>query len=631
MSGLSRLKPPFHVNILIKRLGISLLMLYVTRLIFLAFNSNAFHDLGIIDFLIAFFFDLVTVALFFLPYYTLYLLPIPYRNTRIYQLFFKVIFHVINSVLIGLNLMDVEYFKYTSKRSTYDLFSMVSTGNDFNQLFTTFLTDFWFLIIIYFVLILISDWLYRKTQVEITSPQNRFYLKNTAWMVILLPLFILIGRGGFGLKPVGIIEASTFTKPQNTAFVLPTGFTMIKTIDQTGLVPKEYFKNEGDKKYFNPIKKTNPQEILPDSTNVMIIMLESFGAEFIGACGNGKGYTPFLDSLLNESLSFKYGFANGKKSIEAVPAVLASVPTLMDNPYISSPYGDNTINTLPSILKKYGYESGFFHGATNGSMRFDGFASICGFDHYYGRFEYNNDEHFDKTWGILDEYFNPWTADKLTELKEPFFGMLFTLSSHHPYYIPEHMRDKVLKGPQKICESVNYGDYSLRRFFEEAKKQEWYNNTLFVILADHTPASSTSLYNQRTHLYRIPIAFYHPSGKLNNLKSDVIFQQLDIMPTILDLLNIDTEYYAYGNSYFSDQDREAISYLEGTYYYYRGDKMLIFSNDKARNLFDFTTNDVEPLDSILYFSNEIPIFENRIKSMIQRYDRDLINNQMTIK
>jgi len=605
--------------------------MYITRIIFLLFNLNAFQNLSFLDFITAIWFDMITIGLLFLPYYALYLLPIPFRHTKIYKISFKLLFHVTSALILGLNLMDVEYFRYTSKRSTFDILSMFGGGGDLGQLWTTFLKDFWFVIIVYILLIVLTEYLYRRIdrKTPIKPFQRNFYKTNTIWFLIMTPILFVIGRGGFDLKPVGIIEASRYTEPENLAFVLPTAFTMVKTMDQGGLEPKTYMSDRKALKLFNPVKQTQPQDILPDKTNVVVIMLESFGAEFVGAYNDGNGYTPFMDSIIGQSLTFNYGFANGKRSIEAVPATIASMPTMMENAYISSPYGNNKINTLPNILKKHGYESAFFHGATNGSMSFDGFSEICGFDHYFGRYEYNNDDHFDKTWGILDEYFNPWSAKEMSKLKEPFFSTIFTISSHHPYYIPKHLRKKIKRGPQKICASINYGDYALKRFFEEAKKQSWYNNTLFVLLADHTPATTTKVYNQRTHMFRIPIAFYHPSGKLKAEVSDKAFQQLDIMPTILDLLNIETGYYAFGNSYYSPEGGNALIYISGSYHYFKDGHMTVFSDEKAQNLYNYTLKKVDLQDSLTYYKKESKSVENKIKAMIQRYNGDLIQNQTT--
>lgn len=625
---------PDHVLILLKRLGIAIGVLFLTRIIFLLFNYGSFTEISLIDFSLGIWFDLITVALFFIPYYVFFLIPFRNRALKWYELIFKVLFHLTNTLLIALNLMDVEYFKYTSKRSTFDLFSILGAGNDFGQLVGTFISDFWYLILILLLLVALSEFLYRKTYITFDSKSEstrKFLIGESVCFILFIPLFILIGRGSIGLRPIGIIEASTITKGKNTSLVLNTPFTMIKTIDQAGLEITNYFPKEKCREYFDPIHKSSPQNILPKNTNVMVIILESFGKEFVGAQKKGVTYTPFLDSIERLSLSFEYGFANGKKSIEAVPAIIASIPTYMDNPYISSPFGDNHINTLPNILAKHGYSSAFYHGATNGSMRFDGFAAHSGYDQYFGRFEYDNDAHFDKTWGILDEYFNPWTANKMSELKEPFFSTLFTISSHHPYFIPNHMKEVVTSGPQKICASVNYGDHSLRNFFTEAKKQPWFDNTVFVIMADHTPSTKTKEYNQPTHLYQIPIMFYDPMGRIKPQKSEKIFQQLDVLPTILDLLNIETSYYSFGNSYFNESNRESLVYLSGSFFYFKNKFMTTFIGDKARKLQDFTSLGIEKADSLEYYPNAVIQNENRIKAMIQRYSEDLNLNQTIIK
>ncbi len=616
------------------RMGIVLLFMFLSRIIFFIANKDSFSHISISDFIAGTWFDCITICIYFIPIYCLFLLPIPIRGYKWNKLFFKLLFHITNSVILFLNLIDVEYFQFTSKRSTADLFSIVSAGNDMSQLIFSFIQDFWILIVFFGLFIAFSEWLYRKTEFEfekIKDGNKQFYLKNTLSFFLFVPVFFIIGRGGLGIRPIGIIEASYYADVENTAFILNTPFTMIKSIGKEVLETKKYFTEKEEEKLFSPIQTTNPQNILPDGTNVMVIILESFGNEFVGAYNKSTSYTPFLDSLISQSLHFEYGFANGKKSIEAVPAIVASIPSLMDNPYISSPYGNNKINSLATILSEKGYETAFFHGATNGSMRFDGFAKQAGYQKYFGRFEYKNDKHFDKTWGILDEYFNPWTAKQMSKLKEPFFSTLFTLSSHHPYFIPKHMRNKVKQGNQPICASINYSDYSLKLFFEEAKKQPWYNNTVFVICADHTPATNSLLYSQRTQMYKIPIVFFHPENKIKAKREKKIFQQLDIMPTILDLLNVKTKIYSYGKSYYSNTDREAFTFIEGAYQYYFKNHMLTFSNDKARNLYDFVVREEYTSDSLRFYKKESGQVEKRLKAIIQRYNRDLILNQTTVE
>lgn len=618
---------PIEIRLLGLRLFFLLISLQICRVIFYIFNHSNFGEVGLSDLFASIYFDSVTIALLGIPFIFISLLYRLLNKSTVYQKLLFFFFHITHFLLIAFNLMDIVYFSYTSKRSTMDLFSMLAAGNDFGQQLSSFFNDFWFLLIFAFILIVLVHYLYKKSNKHTLKIEKVSGIKIGITYAILIAFVIIMGRGGFGLKPVSPIDASQYTRVENSALVLNTAFTLLKSYDKSSLEEKKYFSIVKEEKLFNPIHESKAANLLPNKTNVVIIILESFGNEWVGAAGAKKSFTPFLDSLIGESWYFKNGIANGKKSNEAVPAIIASIPSLSDNPYISSPYADNKINSLPNVLKKEGYSSAFFHGATNGSMRFDGFASHAGFDFYFGRKEYNNESHADKAWGILDEYFNPWTARQLTTLKAPFFASLFTLSSHHPYFIPKHLKGKLRKGPQQICESIHYGDYSLKKFFTEAKKQAWYENTLFVICADHTSATINPMYNQRTEMYKIPIVFFHPKGLLPKRKETRILQQLDIFPTVLDLLNIETKYYSFGNSYFDKTEPEAINYLEGTYHFFKNDHLLTFSNEKARNLYSVLIQKKETIDSISYLSKESRIYEARLKALIQRYNRDLIRNQ----
>ncbi|MFT5861178.1 MAG: phosphoglycerol transferase MdoB-like AlkP superfamily enzyme [Flavobacteriaceae bacterium] len=624
-------KLPSHVISLLKRLGIALLLLQITRLIFFLYNQAAFHDLHFSDVFAGMWFDIITISLIYLPYAALFLAPLPHRDKKWYRIFFKATFHLLCAGMIALNLIDSAYYQYTLKRSTRDLIDAIFTGNDFNQLYATFLSENIVLIAIFIVLILITEFLYRSTSFQTEAPSaKRFYRSNVFWMVGFCSLLVLLGRGGIRPKPIGILDASNFTRTENTAIILNTPFTFLKTIAIDGLEEKNYFSRETELSLFNPIRKSQPANILPDNTNVVVIILESFGMEFVGAVSGEKSYTPFLDSLIDQSLYFPYAFANGKRSVEAVPAIIASMPSWMPDSYLSSPYADNNINTLPNLLKEKGYTSAFFHGATNGSMRFDSFATTAGFEHYFGRNEYPNDAHFDGTWAISDAYFNPWVAKKIATLPEPFCSVLFTTSSHHPYVIPNEFKKITEQGPQKICGSISYSDHALRLFFEEAKKQAWFDNTLFVFVADHSPASNTPLYTNRTHMYRIPLAFYHPSGLLLPEKNRLVAQQMDIFPTVLDLINAKCTYYSFGESLLQDHEGQGIAYLQGSYYHFSGDYMLVFSSEKAQNLFNFTIGQVASPDSLAFYKNNVRTSERILKAMIQRYNRDLILNKTSV-
>jgi phosphoglycerol transferase MdoB-like AlkP superfamily enzyme len=623
---------PASTKSILVRLGFVLGLMTITRILFFLYNYDSFNEVVLTDWFAGAWFDLATIGLLFMPFITFSSLPHAWQKNWIIKLVKICCFFVPTVFIVAMNLLDTAYYNFTLKRSTSDLFAIVSAGNDVVQLLGSFFADYWLLVLIFLALLYGISVFYKRTDLSnYLQTGSKGALKQMIAFVVLIGLSVLFGRGGFILKPIDSIDASLFTKPENTALVLNSPFTLIKSIGNEDLIEKTYFPPDELKRLFNPMHTSEPQHILPGNPNIVIIMLESFGNEWVGKFNHGESYTPFLDSLLDHCWYFEYGISNGKKSIEAVPTISASMPTLMDNPYISSGFSNNRLVGLPGILSKAGYSTAFYHGATNGSMRFNSFAAKLGYESYVGRYEYNNDAHFDKTWGILDEYFNPWTAKQISKLKQPFMANLFTLSSHHPYYVPPAWKNKVKKGPHPICKSIHYGDISLAKFFKQAKKEPWYKNTVFVLVADHTPSTNSALYSLRTKMYQIPIAFYDPTGRLKAKREKTIFQQADIMPTLLDLANIQTKYYSIGNSFYSKQPREGITYLEGVYGYFYHNRVLLFSNDKKRSLLDFTQSTKHP-EELLYKEPKMAAkMEQRLKAIIQRYNSDLIHNQTIVQ
>ena len=615
---------------LIKRLAIILLMMSISRLVFYSANSDAFTDVKLYDFFIGIWMDAIALGMYTIPFYLMSLLPLPVYNEKWYQRILKIIFQITNSIMIALNLIDVEYFKYTAKRSTADLFSTITTENDMTQLFVAFMIDFWWLILLFVVMITLSNWLYNKT-INYEKKTRRTVIDIINFIAIFAVLFI-IGRGGLAYRPADMLTASQLTNPDKTALVANTPLSIIKSIGKSSLVEQNFFK-EGSSEIYSPIHRGTTKHELREDLNIVILILESFGNEWLGK-KNGKQFTPFLDSLLDKSLYFDNAFANGKKSIEAVPAIFAGIPSLLDNPYVSSSYGNNSITSLPQLLKEKGYTSAFYHGATNGSMKFDVFTAHLGFDHYFGRKEYANEDHADGTWGILDEYFMPWTARSITkELKEPFLAGLFTISSHHPYFVPEEHRSHLPKGKYPMARSVAYADMSLRLFFKEAQKQPWYENTVFVICADHTPAGKSMRYNRRIGMYQIPIAFYDPKGQIKPEVSSKLFNQIDIVPSVLDLTGYSNDSYSFGHSYLSKDNHEpfSINYIANSHMLFKGNYMLNFVSDKATGLYNYKSDTLMKYDSLKFYPDLEKDMTQQLKGIIQRYNNDLIHNTMKLK
>jgi phosphoglycerol transferase MdoB-like AlkP superfamily enzyme len=389
------------------------------------------------------------------------------------------------------------------------------------------------------------------------------------------------------------------------------------------------------------VKLYNPHYVPADTAkfkpmNIVIIIMESFSREYTGIFnkdldgGKYKGYTPFLDSLLSVSLTFDISLANGNKSIDAMPSILASMPSL-ETPYIISHYANNSINGLPSLLKSKGYYSAFFHGAPNGSMGFDSFSRMAGFDEYFGLNQYPGKGDFDGSWGVWDEPFFNFFADKLNSFKEPFMASIFSVSSHHPFKVPVKYIGKFPKGPIPICEVVSYSDYALREFFKKISTEPWFKNTLFVMTADHTNEKFHKEFQNSLGQFLVPILFYKSGSDLHGYKMRIA-QQIDIMPTILSYLNYDKEYIAFGNNLLDDSyESFGFNTYGSTYYLYMKDHILEVIDNKSAGLFNYKKDRFLNVNLIDKEPETQRQMEDKLKAIIQTYNSRLIDNNMIVR
>jgi phosphoglycerol transferase MdoB-like AlkP superfamily enzyme len=310
----------------------------------------------------------------------------------------------------------------------------------------------------------------------------------------------------------------------------------------------------------------------------------------------------------------------------------------MVEPFVLTPAALNRLSGIAGELDKENYYTAFFHGAANGSMGFDAFARSTGFRHYYGRTEYDADARFggeadfDGNWAIWDEPFFQFYAATLGSFPQPFMSALFSASSHHPFNVPKTYEGRFPQGTLPIHAPIGYSDHALRRFFETAKRQPWYENTLFVITADHTnmqhrPESLTS-----AGVFRIPILFFAPDNSLAEHRTEGVAQQIDIMPTVLGYLGYTHPYIAFGCDLRATppQQATAFNYLNGIYQYYKGDYLLQFDGERVVALYDFRA------DALLRQNllGTLPDIETQmlaeLKAFIQQYMERMASDALTI-
>jgi len=626
------------VYTLFKHIGSLLLIYAICRVLFYVFNYSYFSELSIGSFvyllIISLRFDLSVIVLSNSVFILVYLWPAKFRERNGYRVFLKGLFYIVNSIAILANCIDLAYFRFTLKRTTADAFHFFGgkIGNDLATLMPVFLKDYWYIFILWILLSILLIFLYKRTEntrIVVSWTQEEFR-KQTNVFLFISAIAVLAYRGGFQLKPIRAIDAGEYTSVKNIPFVTSTPFTILKTLDVPTIQPVIYFTDVAQvKRLYNPIKQAQSGGF--KKSNVFIIILESFSKEYVGALnGKKEGYTPFLDSLIAESLTFTNAYANAKRSIEGIPAVVAGIPSWMNEPYITSMYGSNQINSLPNLLKQEGYYSAFFHGGTNGTMGFDAFASLAGYDHYFGRNEYNNNKDFDGSWGIWDEEFLQYSISTMSQHPQPFLATVFTLSSHHPYSIPGKYKGKFKEGHLPIHISVRYTDYALRRFFESAKKTTWFTNTLFVLVADHTSISDDAYYTNKVGSNAIPIIFYAGDRSLKSMDS-TFTQQIDIMPSVLDYLHYPSPYYGFGNSVFdTTQSHFVFTYNNDEFQLIENNYSFGFNGQKATDLFQINSDSLLQHNLVGLDTARTRKMEQTSKAIIQTFQQALINNQMHI-
>jgi phosphoglycerol transferase MdoB-like AlkP superfamily enzyme len=563
-------------------------------------------------------------------YVVLILFPLHYKETRIYHKICKWIFVIVNGLALVINLADSVYFRYTMRRTTSTVFDEFSSEGNLSSIIGKEFLSHWYLVLL-FALIMWLLWKFYATPSINIKPLNKWkYNVACLLSLILFTPFCIAGmRGGFAtaVRPITISNAMQYTeRPTDAPLVLNTPFSFLRTIDTNVFVVPHYFDSTDEMEAVYTPVHTPSDSLQMDKKNVVILIVESFGREYIGALnktledGKYKGYTPCVDSLISKSTTFSHSFCNGRKSIDGMPSILSSIPMFVE-PFILTPSSMNDYTGLAGILAKEGYETAFFHGAQNGSMGFQAFAQKIGFQRYYGRTEYEEScgtDDFDGTWAIWDEPFLQYFAKEMSKMKQPFMTSVFTASSHHPFAVPEKYKKQFTEEELEIHKCIRYTDMSIGRFFDTASRQPWFKNTIFVLTSDHTNMSNHAEYQTDLGGFCSPIIIYdpsHPEGKT----LDKIAQQIDILPTIMGMLHYSKPYFGFGIDVLNTpkEDTWAVNYLNGYYQYVRYGYVLQFDGT--------ATTAVYSLDDKLMKNNikgKVAVqqkMEQELKAIIQQY------------
>lgn len=581
-------------------------------------------------------------------YLVLTLLPWHGKERAGFRRFLKWLFVVTNAVAVASNLIDSVYVKYTGRRSTVTVFTEFSNENNIAGIIGTELINHWYLVLAFAVLVFILWRCFMQSADVSRGWRPRYYVTQVVSLLVLTPLAIIGIRGSAtaGTRPITISNANEFVnRPIEGTVVLNTPFSIIRSIGKKVFVTPHYMSAEQMRQVYSPVHAHPVTDSLTlGRRNVVVLIVESMGKEYIGAYnrhlegGTYRGYMPFIDSLVSRSLTFKYSYANGRVSMDAMPSVLSGIPMMVE-PFFLTPASFNDIDGMASMLRPLGYHSAFFHGGHNISMGFSAFAHSIGFERYYGLNEYckspkyHGMKDFDGKWAIWDEPFLQYMLDELHNMPQPFVVGAFTASSHHPYKLPKPYEGVFKGGRLPIYRCVQYTNMALRRFFERASHEPWYRNTIFVLVADHTNLNEHPEYKTDLGLYSIPIILFTPDGSLRPaMRSDVIAQQTDIMPTVMHLLGYKRPYVAFGCDLLSTPPAQtwAFNYNNGIFQLEQGDLMLQFDGQRATGLYRFKTDPLLRHNLVGRLPQQAAM-ELRLKALIQQYMTRMNQNQLTLR
>jgi phosphoglycerol transferase MdoB-like AlkP superfamily enzyme len=583
------MKNKFHKSLfLIKLLGICLIFLLIQRVFFLAMFYTQFQDVSFLEFVKAFFIgaltDAIVSVIFLLPAWIILLFfNIENKISQYFALTFLLIGFAITSIL---NLTDLGYYPITKKRMGSEILDILS---EVPALMNSYLIDYWYLVILLIVFLIVPFFIFKKQVIKFKNVNQSLSLKSLNIITIVF-LFLTIIRGGYFENPFSPFDIPSIVDPKLQWLASNTPFQFLYTLEKKNIKIENYFSEVEAEKMIGFKKQFISKEF--KKKNILFIVLESFCSERVGFFNpTAKPYTPFMDSLLNNARTYKYGIANGRMTIDALPSVLSGIPSFMENNYCYSNYKNNNVNGIGSLLEKEGYQTAFFYGGLKTTFGFENYMNINFTKNYFDQKDY--DKNYENSgWGVDDHLFLKFVANKLKKLPQPFCASILTLSLHHPFPIPQPYKIMLDSIKDPIRKSLKYTDISLQLFFNEIKNEAWYHNSIIAICADHTSAGFGNFPCNSINEFSIPISFLAFGDTAFNKVQNQCISQIDMYPTILDYLGYNKPIISLGNSALLKQHPTVQFIGNGLFHIFDYPYFLEFDNttQKVTKFFMFNEN-----------------------------------------
>lgn len=566
-------------------------------------------------------FDMAAITLSNAAIILFYFIPVKSTWMKWQCLISALAVSLVNGFFLTINVIDIEYYRFTGKRFTLDSFAV---GHDIRQQLPQISLYYWPYAVLS-VGLFIGLFITSRRLLRLRSPD--LLIPRISSLALLVGLLTVTGRGGWQHKPLIPAQAFAGESAKLGILILNSSFTLMKSSQESKLARLNFMPDTEAHEILSASNSGESIALTSRPKNIVIVILESFAHEYVFPPQNKKSYAPFLQSLAQRGSSFHYAFANGRRSIDALPAVFAGIPNWMESPFITSPYQTNSLQALPNLLRAQGMKTQFFHGGDNGTMFFDVMADRFGFEDYIGAHEYPNQSDHDGRWGIFDEPFLQYAVQRLNQNTKPFLAGIFSLSSHQPYTVPTQYHNRFPRGGLDIHESIGYADYSLQKFYESAEQQAWFKDTLFIFTADHTQKTEYSEYETSLGRYRVPLIFIQNNQPLPFPNLDRPAQHADILATVFDALGLPAHTIShFGSSLLKKAERPGVVLFESPRYLLVGKNQVLDWNISNERLIAFDW----PRDILLKSPRALEISHNTeqkfLEAQVQCFNNGMLDN-----
>jgi len=395
---------------------------------------------------------------------------------------------------------------------------------------------------------------------------KKYQIEQGKWWMVPILLFltatmIIPVRGGFGIAPMNpgkvYFSQNIFANHAALNGIWNLMYGLSKSADMYRQYPNRVSTEEAQ--VWRSAKfesQGNSHKILKsEKPNVVIILLESFGSKLIEPLGGMAGVTPNFNRLTREGLLFTNIFASGDRSDKGIVSVLSGFPAQSTQSIIKFPLKSAKLSTISEAFDSIGYSTTFYYGGDPDFANIRSYLYSAKFRKLVTQDDFPKSYRNSK-WGVHDEHVFTRLLTDLDSAKAPFFKFFFTLSSHEPFEIPTSQKFSNRTEEEQYFSSVFYADSCLGRFFDEAKTRDWYDSTLFILVADHGHRlpGNNPIYSYEK--FRIPMLWIggvvDTTGRVEKTAS-----QFDLAVTLLSQLNIDTRRYPFSRNIFSARNNFA--------------------------------------------------------------------------